>query len=193
MEYRQISDNYSVSGQILPDDIAAVKAAGFKSIICNRPDNEQPGQPSADSVKEAAEAAGLEFRYIPVISGQITEENVADQAAALEEPERSGLRLLPLRRALHQPLCADPGDGRVALALSSHERRHVEGLRVRRSSGRLCHRDRRCGRGSRRCGRDRRTARAHGRGRPDGRIRSRNKRRPDRLSGKVFRSHRSQR
>lgn len=85
MEYRQISDNYSVSGQILPDDIAAIKAAGFKSVICNRPDDEQPGQPSADSVKRAAEAAGLEFRYIPVISGQITEENVADQAIALED------------------------------------------------------------------------------------------------------------
>ena len=84
MEYREISDNYSVSGQILPEDIAAVKSAGFNSIICNRPDNEQPGQPSADSVKKAAEAAGLAFRYIPVISGQITEENVADQAAALE-------------------------------------------------------------------------------------------------------------
>jgi uncharacterized protein (TIGR01244 family) len=84
MEYRVISDNYSVSGQILPADIAAVKAAGFKSVICNRPDNEQPGQPSADSMKAAAEAAGLEFRYIPVISGQITEENVADQALALE-------------------------------------------------------------------------------------------------------------
>jgi uncharacterized protein (TIGR01244 family) len=85
MEYREISDNYSVSGQILPDDIAALKAAGFKSVICNRPDNEQPGQPSADTMKAAAEAAGLEFRYIPVISGQITEENVADQALALED------------------------------------------------------------------------------------------------------------
>jgi len=84
MEYRVISDNYSVSGQILPEDIAAVKAAGFNSIICNRPDNEQPGQPSADSVKEAAEAAGLEFRYIPVVSGQMTEQNVADQAVALK-------------------------------------------------------------------------------------------------------------
>jgi uncharacterized protein (TIGR01244 family) len=84
MEYRQISDNYSVSGQILPDDVATLKAAGFNSVICNRPDNEQPGQPSADSVRKAAEAAGLEFRYIPVISGQITDANVADQAAALE-------------------------------------------------------------------------------------------------------------
>ncbi len=85
MEYRQISDNYSVSGQILPEDIAAIKAAGFKSVICNRPDDEQPGQPSASSVETAAQAAGLEFRYIPVVSGQITSENVADQAAALEE------------------------------------------------------------------------------------------------------------
>ncbi|TIV73504.1 MAG: TIGR01244 family phosphatase, partial [Mesorhizobium sp.] len=57
MEYRQISDDYSVSGQIQPQDIAAIKDAGFKSVICNRPDDEQPGQPSADSVKAAAEAA----------------------------------------------------------------------------------------------------------------------------------------
>lgn len=85
MEYREIGDNYSVSGQITPDQIAAVKAAGFKSVICNRPDDEQPGQPSADSVKKAAEAAGLGFRYIPVVSGQITEQNVSDQAAALED------------------------------------------------------------------------------------------------------------
>ncbi|OHV87857.1 TIGR01244 family sulfur transferase [Mesorhizobium sp. ORS 3428] len=99
MEYRQISDDYSVSGQIQPDDIAAIKEAGFRSVICNRPDNEQPGQPSADSVKAAAEAAGLAFRYIPVISGQITMDNVADQAEALDALEgpvfaycRSGAR-----------------------------------------------------------------------------------------------------
>ncbi|TIU06465.1 MAG: TIGR01244 family phosphatase, partial [Mesorhizobium sp.] len=72
MEYRQISEDYSVSGQIQPEDVAAIKDAGFKSVICNRPDDEQPGQPSADSVKAAVEAAGLTFRYIPVISGQIT-------------------------------------------------------------------------------------------------------------------------
>ncbi len=84
MNYRQISDDYSVSGQIIPEEVAAIKAAGFRSVICNRPDGEQPGQPSADSVRAAAEAAGLEFRYIPVLSGQITTENVADQAEALE-------------------------------------------------------------------------------------------------------------
>ncbi len=99
MEYRQISDNYSVAGQIFPDDVAAIKAAGFKSLICNRPDDEQPGQPSSESVKAAAQASGLDFRYIPVVSGQITSENIADQAVALEEMQapvfaycRSGAR-----------------------------------------------------------------------------------------------------
>ena len=85
MEYRQISDQYSVAGQVLPQDVAAIKAAGFNSVICNRPDGEQPGQPSAASVEAAAKAAGLEFRYIPVISGQVTGENVAEQAAALQD------------------------------------------------------------------------------------------------------------
>ena len=109
MEYRQISDDYSVSGQIQPQDIAAVKEAGFKSVICNRPDDEQPGQPSAESVKAAAEAAGLTFRYIPVISGQITQDNVDDQAQALDELDgpvfaycRSGARCTNLYGLIQQ-------------------------------------------------------------------------------------------
>jgi uncharacterized protein (TIGR01244 family) len=85
MDIRQISEDYSVSGQIAPDEVAAIKAAGFKSVICNRPDNEQPDQPSHEAIKAAVEAAGLTFRYIPVISGQMTADNVVDQAEALDE------------------------------------------------------------------------------------------------------------
>jgi len=85
MDYRRITDDYAVAPQIAASDVAAVKAAGFRSIICNRPDAEHPGEAStADEVRQAAEAAGLEFRYIPVISGQITHENVEDQAQALD-------------------------------------------------------------------------------------------------------------
>jgi uncharacterized protein (TIGR01244 family) len=109
MEYRQITDDYSVSGQITPDEVAAIKAAGFKSVICNRPDDEQPGQPSADSVKAAVEAAGLAFRYIPVISGQMSGDNVADMAVALDEMDgpvfaycRSGTRCTNLYMAIQQ-------------------------------------------------------------------------------------------
>ena len=71
----------------------------LRSVICNRPDDEQPGQPAHDAIKAAVEAAGLAFRYIPVVSGQITGGNVEDQAQALDDLEgpvfaycRSGAR-----------------------------------------------------------------------------------------------------
>jgi uncharacterized protein (TIGR01244 family) len=109
MDVRQITESYSVSPQVTPDEIAAIKAAGFKTVICNRPDNEQPGQPSHDAIKAAVEAAGLTFRYIPVVSGQMTMENVEDQAAALDEVEgpvlaycRSGTRCTNLYAAIQQ-------------------------------------------------------------------------------------------
>jgi uncharacterized protein (TIGR01244 family) len=83
VEIRQITEDYSVAPQIEAADVAAIKAAGFKSIISNRPDAEDGAVPHGE-IEAAARAAGLEFRYIPVISGQMTGENVTDQAAALE-------------------------------------------------------------------------------------------------------------
>src|SRR5690606_36715986 len=71
--------------QITAEDILTVKAAGFESVICNQPNEEQPGQPPYEGIRAAAGAAGLAFAYIPVISGQLTHENDADMAAALDE------------------------------------------------------------------------------------------------------------
>lgn len=109
MSYRRITNDYAVSPQITADQIAGIKAAGFRSVICNRPDNEDPGQPPAESIRRAAEAAGLAFRHVPVISGQMTRENVEDQARALQELEgpvfaycRSGTRCTNLLAAMQQ-------------------------------------------------------------------------------------------
>jgi uncharacterized protein (TIGR01244 family) len=66
MDARHIAADYAVSGQIEAMDLIDIASAGFKSVICNRPDNEQPGQPSAAEIEAAAKAAGLEFRNIPV-------------------------------------------------------------------------------------------------------------------------------
>ena len=85
MNIKEITQDYSVSAQIQPGDVAELKAAGFKSVICNRPDHEDPGQPSVAEIRAAVEAAGLEFSHVPVISGQMTAQNVEDQARALEQ------------------------------------------------------------------------------------------------------------
>ncbi len=87
MDYRQINEDYAVGGQITAAQVAEIKAAGFKSVICNRPDGEQPGQPTAAEIGAAVEAAGLTFRHIPVVSGQITGDDVERTAEAIEELE----------------------------------------------------------------------------------------------------------
>ncbi|MCV0349090.1 MAG: TIGR01244 family phosphatase [Nitratireductor sp.] len=85
MDIRQISEEYAVAAQITAEDIATVKAAGFKSIICNRPEGEESGQPAVESIARAAEEAGLSFRHVPVVSGAMTMDDVTDMAAALKE------------------------------------------------------------------------------------------------------------
>lgn len=72
LSFRRIDGDFAVSGQITPDDVAKVAAAGFKSILCARPDQEEPGQPSFGLISQAAAKAGLKAEHIPV-SGQLTE------------------------------------------------------------------------------------------------------------------------
>lgn len=71
MDIRRISDDFSVSPQIETSDLPTLWQAGFRSIICNRPDNEDAGQPSAADIEAAAKAAGFEFAHIPADSGRV--------------------------------------------------------------------------------------------------------------------------
>ena len=59
-----LSETLSVTGQISPDDLQAIAAAGFKSLVCNRPDGESPGQFSSQDIATAANAAGLKLAYL---------------------------------------------------------------------------------------------------------------------------------
>ncbi len=63
---RSLNESVAVAPQISPDDMAAIKDAGYVAIINNRPDGEEPGQPSGDMIRQAAEAAGLSYAAIPV-------------------------------------------------------------------------------------------------------------------------------
>lgn len=72
MPINKVDDHFSQSPQIRPEDIPAIVAAGYKGIVCARPDNEDPGQPSFAAIAAAAEKAGLKAFHIPV-SGPLTE------------------------------------------------------------------------------------------------------------------------
>lgn len=67
--FRKLDDTISVAGQIAPGDIAQAAAQGFAFVINNRPDGEQPGQPTSAEMAAAAEAAGLGYAAIPVAGG----------------------------------------------------------------------------------------------------------------------------
>ncbi|MGD9293640.1 MAG: TIGR01244 family sulfur transferase [Roseobacter sp.] len=88
MEIKRLTDKVSVAPQILADDMTAIKEAGFRGIICNRPDGEGADQPSFEEIDAAAKAAGIEARYVPVQSGMVTDEDVAAFAEALEDLQR---------------------------------------------------------------------------------------------------------
>lgn len=69
MDIRRLSDEFSVSPQIAITDLPAIWEAGFRTIICNRPDNEDAGQPDVADIKAAAREIGFEFAHISADSG----------------------------------------------------------------------------------------------------------------------------
>jgi uncharacterized protein (TIGR01244 family) len=83
MDIRSLTPTYAVSPQIAPEDIAAIKAAGFTRIICNRPDGEIPPAVQAAAMRKLVEAAGLEFVENPVLPGDFSAATVDRQTAAI--------------------------------------------------------------------------------------------------------------
>lgn len=84
LELKKINDKVSVSPQIAPEDIAAIKAAGFVAIVNNRPDGEAPDQPTGDEIRQAAEAAGLAYHFIPMGREGVSPSMIENTRAALE-------------------------------------------------------------------------------------------------------------
>ncbi|WP_417620619.1 TIGR01244 family sulfur transferase [Parasphingorhabdus sp.] len=81
----KLSDSVSVSPQLALGDVAILAKAGFKSIICNRPDDEDGDHPRSAAVAETAKKAGLQFAYVPVVPGAMTDQDGEKMAAALAD------------------------------------------------------------------------------------------------------------
>ncbi len=87
MNLKPLAADLSVTSQITPEEVAELAAAGFRSIISNRPDGESPDQPDWSTIKAAATLSGMEARAIPVVAHQISDADV--------DKFREAFRLLP--------------------------------------------------------------------------------------------------
>jgi sulfide:quinone oxidoreductase len=88
MEYKQLAPGIHVSGQIGLDALEEIARQGFRAIICNRPDGEDPSQPTSSAVEEKAARLGIGFAYVPVTPEGPDDRDVADMARALERLPR---------------------------------------------------------------------------------------------------------
>ncbi|HMI18823.1 MAG TPA: TIGR01244 family sulfur transferase [Sphingomonas sp.] len=120
--FRTLDPSISVFGQIEPEDVAAAKAQGFTTIVNNRPEGEQPGQPAGTEIEAAAKAAGLDYVAIPVDHSGFADWQVAAMADALETAKgpvlafcRSGTRSTFLW-ALARNRLGDDGEALIAKA-----------------------------------------------------------------------------
>ena len=80
---RRVAEDFFVAPQLQAQDFAAARAAGVRTVINNRPDGEAADQLSDAQARELAAASGLEYEFVPVISGRMGPEDVAAFATAL--------------------------------------------------------------------------------------------------------------
>lgn len=85
MTPKALAPNLSVSPQIVVDDLATLKAQGFRAIICNRPDGEGADQPGYAEIAAEAARLGLEARYLPIVGGMVSEGDAQAFATALRD------------------------------------------------------------------------------------------------------------
>lgn len=88
--FRRLDERTLVAGQIGADDVGRAIALGVTAIVNNRPDGEEPGQPTSAAIEAAARAAGLDYRHIPVAGG-FSLDQIEAMKQALDDP--AGLTL----------------------------------------------------------------------------------------------------
>jgi sulfide:quinone oxidoreductase len=104
MKLQWLAPDIAVSGQIQPEDLSELKSLGIASIVNNRPDNEEPGQPTSAALGAEAMRLGLGYSHVPVEPGEV--------------PDRVAIRFGDaLREAKHPVLAFCRSGNRSAIVL----------------------------------------------------------------------------
>ena len=83
---RQLDDKVMVSGQIAPHEVAGLAEQGMTMLVNNRPDGEEAGPAASQRDRGRGGAAGIAYRFVPIIRG-IGPADVEEMQEALREAE----------------------------------------------------------------------------------------------------------
>lgn len=84
MDIKTLTPEIAVAAQVHVADLPAIAAAGFRTLICNRPDGEGNDQPVFAELETAARSLGLAMHYLPAESGKVTDEQGRQFGALLD-------------------------------------------------------------------------------------------------------------
>lgn len=102
----RISEDFSSSPQIAPEDVAEIAKQGYRTIMNCRPDGEAADQPTSAQIRDAAEQHGLQYLNFPVVMGTNGAEHLVEASRLLKSVPtpvlgfcRSGMRATSLYQA----------------------------------------------------------------------------------------------
>ena len=88
MNIVKLSETVAVSGQISPEDVAAIAAQGYRVLINNRPDGEEQNQPGSATIEAAARAVGIDYHHLPVTAQSFPGAGFDAMSDLLDDPDR---------------------------------------------------------------------------------------------------------
>jgi uncharacterized protein (TIGR01244 family) len=134
MKLRRLDERTWVAGQIAAADVGEIGAQGIISIVNNRPDGEEPGQPRGAQIEAAARAEGIDYRYIP-IGSSFSNDQVEEMAGALRDAGgpllafcRSGTRSTFLWALARHRMLADVADLFEKAAAAGYDLAPIKGF-----------------------------------------------------------------
>ena len=88
MKFAKINNELTVSDQITIEDLKEIHAQGYKTIFCNRPDQESEGQLNFSSIEKEAQNLGIKTIHQPVVGGQISDNDIAQFGNYFENSQK---------------------------------------------------------------------------------------------------------
>ena len=108
-DWKELDQQVTVAPQIRPEDVPHIAAAGYRVIVCNRPDGEEAGQPDWNEIQQACRQNGITPKYIPQADREPTDYAVSGFGRVMRETEgkvfafcRTGTRCEILWKAVKQ-------------------------------------------------------------------------------------------